>query len=71
MPMPDGTSMNEYRARRDYFIGQALAGLCANPNVTSSLDVAEIARRAICTANETIKMIKAIGGPLPPPPPRE
>jgi hypothetical protein len=63
MPMPDGTPMNEYRARRDYFIGQALAGLCANPNITASLDMAEIARRAICTAYATIEAIAELTPP--------
>jgi hypothetical protein len=61
MPMPDGTPMNEYRARRDYFIGQALAGLCARYGVKQ--DASDMAQAAVVLAIETIKMIKAIGEP--------
>jgi hypothetical protein len=61
MPMPDGTPMNEYRARRDYFIGQALAGLCAHYGVKQ--DASDMAQAAVVLAIETIKMIKAIGEP--------
>lgn len=63
MPMPDGTPMNEYRARRDYFIGQALAGLCAHYGVKQ--DASDMAQAAIVLAIETIKAINEIWSPPP------
>jgi hypothetical protein len=57
MPMPDGTPMNEYRARRDYFIGQALAGLCAKGERLGPEAIADL---AIKIAEETIRKLGAV-----------
>jgi hypothetical protein len=65
MPMPDGTPMNEYRARRNYFLGQALAGLCANPKLNLST-VDELVRLAIRVADAPIEALARQAPPSSP-----
>ncbi len=61
----EGTSMNDDRARRDYFIGQALAGLCARYGVER--DARVLAEAAVVVGVETIRALDEIKA-LPPVP---
>jgi hypothetical protein len=59
MPMPDGTSINAYRGRMDYYIGQALAGLCAHHGTNAQgVSDRDIARAAIAIAKEVMNMVQ-------------